>query len=369
LRFSAGMLLLSIWGSLRFSDCQHVHIHEISWDTHSLRGLVYRAKAARRGMAFGAVGCGFYNLPAGSCWLSVLLALLDARLCALDRECGPGTHRRVDYLHGHFEEGEYRPAGYGRSLGTLRLLLSKWRGCPEPSIYTLHSCKVTFLAWMLQMDLAPASRACQGHHVSGSLALYGREDVLPALRAQESLRKAILGGWRPLCPVVRGGAHAASEPEPVFELLHAVSLEPLKLLQASPPNANILLDPALVPAAESTEVTLVPIPKLHELQENAASAGPASAPQESAASAGPAAAPPTEPEPVSDSASEASPVSLGAREEVCLVKCPKSRVVHVADAVGAPLCGAVASDWVPLLEMGPQHRMCKHRRCSHAFPL
>ena len=88
-----------------------------------------------------------------------------------------------------------------------------------------------------------------------------------------------------------------------------------------------------------------------------------------AAPAGPTAAPLLEPEPVSDSASEASLASLVAHEEVCLVKCPKSRVVHVADSVGAPLCGAVASVWVPLLEMSPQHRACQHRRCSHAFPL
>lgn len=83
----------------------------------------------------------------------------------------------------------------------------------EPSalhLFSTHSCKTTLLCWSQQLSLSEEARRLQGHHrASGhmaSVALYSRSDVFPALDLQRSILKSIAQGFRPLRPMLRGGA-------------------------------------------------------------------------------------------------------------------------------------------------------------------
>ena len=61
--------------------------------------------------------------------------------------------------------------------------------------------------------LTKEERLQQGHHrisAKGSLRLYSRDDVYPALRL---LRNAVLQGWRPSVPLHRGSQSALAEPK------------------------------------------------------------------------------------------------------------------------------------------------------------
>ena len=83
--------------------------------------------------------------------------------------------------------------------------------------YTLHSLKVTMLSWMAQLDLPLSARTLQGHHaLAGSMQLYSRDDVWPALRAQLSVWEAIQRGFTPMLPQHRGGQNPLQENTPVL---------------------------------------------------------------------------------------------------------------------------------------------------------
>ena len=87
----------------------------------------------------------------------------------------------------------------------------------DPAVFTIHSCKATLLSWSAQQAhlLTEEERLQQGHRrisAKGSLRLYSRDDVYPALRLQGLLREAILQGWRPSVPQHRGSQSALTEP-------------------------------------------------------------------------------------------------------------------------------------------------------------
>ena len=83
--------------------------------------------------------------------------------------------------------------------------------------YTLHSLKVTMLSWMAQLDLPLPARTLQGHHaLAGSMQLYSRDDVWPALRAQLSVWEAIHRGFTPMLPQHRGGQNPLQETLPAM---------------------------------------------------------------------------------------------------------------------------------------------------------
>ena len=82
--------------------------------------------------------------------------------------------------------------------------------------FTLHSLKVTGLSWALQLDIEATARKAWGHHRSKEsgekmAAKYSRDDVLPAVRAQLQVLKALRCGWVPLTPQARGGATPVEE--------------------------------------------------------------------------------------------------------------------------------------------------------------
>ena len=65
------------------------------------------------------------------------------------------------------------------------------------------------LSWAQQLQLPLEQRQLQGHHrsaINGSVSLYSRSDTFPALLLQASIAQKIAEGFRPLRPMLRGGA-------------------------------------------------------------------------------------------------------------------------------------------------------------------
>ena len=82
----------------------------------------------------------------------------------------------------------------------------------EASVLSIgvHSPKVTILSWARQIGAPEELRMAQGHHrQSGAkfnVALYGRDDVHPAIQLQHLIIRRITSGFRPVIPLLRGGA-------------------------------------------------------------------------------------------------------------------------------------------------------------------
>ena len=74
----------------------------------------------------------------------------------------------------------------------------------------IHSCKVTFLSW-----LDEEQRRHQGHHRAAGAGvcvdLYSRDDVHPALALQRTILSRISSGFRPVIPMMRGGAPSIAD--------------------------------------------------------------------------------------------------------------------------------------------------------------
>ena len=112
----------------------------------------------------------------------------------------------------------FSPASYAQTLLRLRNFLQE-SGIPQAQAlgYTLHSMKVTMLSWMAQLDLPLPARTLQAHHaLAGSMQLYSRDDVWPALRAQLSVWEAIHKGFTPMLPQHRGGQNPLQESMPLL---------------------------------------------------------------------------------------------------------------------------------------------------------
>ena len=83
--------------------------------------------------------------------------------------------------------------------------------------YTLHSMKVTLLAFFRQLDFSLETRHLQGHNTfAASSTLYGRDDVSPLIIAQDSFITRVLQGWRVRTPMMRGVTFMPSEPPLVW---------------------------------------------------------------------------------------------------------------------------------------------------------
>ena len=117
-----------------------------------------------------------------------------------------------DALFFSFDAGapSFVPLSYGQALLRLRSLASRWSeeiGLASTqwiSGLSLHSLKATFLSYGAQTNQSEQDRAVQGHHKLGSVALYGRDDCLPALRLQRAVVSCFSKGWRAQTPLQRG---------------------------------------------------------------------------------------------------------------------------------------------------------------------
>ena len=150
-------------------------------------------------------------------WLSAWILHLDNVWQELRSSFG--SQVTPDCLFFTMGKQGFRPASYAQTLLRLRNFLQE-SGIPQAQAlgYTLHSMKVTMLSWMAQLDLPLPARArtLQGHHaLAGSMQLYSRDDIWPALRAQLSVWEALQRGFTPMLPQHRGGQNPLQESVPV----------------------------------------------------------------------------------------------------------------------------------------------------------
>ena len=214
-----GFFLFLIWGSLRFSDAQRINLRSLVYNGENLRGLSWRTKTTNRGQAFGVIAQGLLSRKSFH-WMHRYLLTLDAVLDRLGADY-------IDYLMPDVTDQEgvttpIQPMSYATAMKWLRYCIRvPWKQQMgfrlDPSVFTIHSCKATVLSWSAQQAhlLTEESRLQQGHHrigSKGSLRLYSRDDVHPALRLQGIIRESILTGWRPTVPQHRGSQSALVEP-------------------------------------------------------------------------------------------------------------------------------------------------------------
>lgn len=203
-----GAALLCFWSSLRFSDAQHVLWSKLMLDDQALRGLSFRTKTCRTGMAFGINLHGFFA-PANSAersWVVYWLLLLDHQWTQIHNSYSMTPDFLFASVHDYVITG---PLPYCGALKMLRFCINLVPNSPlTPSIvnnFTLHSLKCTMLSWLAQLHLPPEVRASQGHHTFvHSVQLYSRDDVYASLHAQAEVRQALDNGWTPTIPLARG---------------------------------------------------------------------------------------------------------------------------------------------------------------------
>ena len=114
------------------------------------------------------------------------------------------------------------------------------------------------LSWMAQLDLPLAARTPQGHHaLAGSMQLYSRDDVWPALRAQLSVWEAVHRGFTPMLPQHRGGQAPLQENLPVLSGFSWTRREPsFSCFALSSDAQSFLAWQASQKAADSASTTL-----------------------------------------------------------------------------------------------------------------
>ena len=214
----AGSFLACIGGSLRFSDAQHVLWSSLCISHFTLRGICYRTKTTKRAAPFAFLGFGAHSASRefGMNWLSAWILHLDSVWQELRSSFGAQV--TPDCLFFTMGKQGFSPASYAQTLLRLRNFLQE-SGIPQAQAlgYTLHSMKVTMLSWMAQLDLPLPARTLQGHHaLAGSMQLYSRDDIWPALRAQFSVWEAIQQGFTPMLPQHRGGQNPLQESMPIL---------------------------------------------------------------------------------------------------------------------------------------------------------
>lgn len=128
--------------------------------------------------------------------------------------------------------------------------------------------KVTLLCWARQIGASEESRQAQGHHrqsgVGQNVALYGRDDVHPAIQLQYQIIQRVAAGFRPVIPLPRGGAKPMID-GPVVVPPVAEDVAPLPEAALNLPDGEDLVgsecegsDPG-APADETQDETYVPV--------------------------------------------------------------------------------------------------------------
>ena len=212
-RYLKGCFLFAIWASLRFSDCQHVDWNSFAADSAAFRASSYRTKTCRTGTPFGIIWHGFlsaHRAPFRS-WLMHWLALLDEALGNTIHALCIDALKTPDFIFAELSQ-EFTllgPLTYHQTLSALRTCLAQdapdpWKEKVDVTSFTLHSMKCTLLSFSAQLSASESSRAAQGHHIHGSVALYARDDVYPALQVQTDIATAVRSDWRPMVPQHRG---------------------------------------------------------------------------------------------------------------------------------------------------------------------
>ena len=336
----AGSVLLCIWCSLRFSDAQHVRLEQFFIDFDSIRSISYRTKS-RKFMPFGCISGGLYRLPSHHSWLFHWLSAMEHAL-----ELNSSSAAAPDYIFFGFDGASVRPLSYAEALVRLRRMLDMWGGITSLQTlqYTLHSMKVTLLAFFRQLDFSLETRHLQGHHTfASSSTLYGRDDVSPLIIAQDSFIARVLQGWRARTPMMRGVTFMPSEPPLVWaqELGSVASIPALTFFRFSEERhqPTVVTSPL---AGESDQLhstsALVPQPALPEVPQ----------------------VPPLEGETSSGSGED-----LGTPEEITFLCAESSCILH-AGIAGRPACGCRGT-FRAISHPTSVSRFCRSRACSCIF--
>ena len=213
-----GSFLLATWASLRWNDLLWSRPEDLHLEEQVLRGMAHRTKTTRRGMPFGIHILGFLGSSASSSWVVTWLHFVRQAVAdTLAVNAGFAIDFLLPALVGSAERPHFHsPLNRQQGIKILRSLLSTFyedhgqrMDCASASCLGVHSFKVTFLSWARQLNLNEEWRRHQGHHradgAKGSVALYSRDDVWPALQLQQAVQSQIRAGFRPLQPMLRGG--------------------------------------------------------------------------------------------------------------------------------------------------------------------
>ena len=214
-----GAFLFQIWTGLRWADMQRITPSQLVFDYKDIRGIAWRTKTTTKGQAFGCLASGFMSLSSHT-WMLIFFRTLDGIFST-------HGHAELDFIipritmKGSLELVlPLEPMRYTDALYYLRTFIQiPWRaegsGPFDPSNYTIHGLKATFLSWSAQIPtISEEQRRQQGHHrsINQSVRLYSRDDVYPQLQLQQTLVDSVVANFRPKTPVHRGGQTPAIEP-------------------------------------------------------------------------------------------------------------------------------------------------------------
>ena len=358
-RMFVGAVLLCLWASLRFGDAQHVRWSSLLFDVNTLRGWCYKTKTHPRGTPFAVTSGGFCGSNPGHDWLALLCLSLNEVL-AQCRQCFAAACD-PDALFFSFDAGapSFVPLSYGQALLRLRSLASRWSeeiGLASTqwiSGLSLHSLKATFLSYGAQTNQSEQDRAVQGHHKLGSVALYGRDDCLPALRLQRAVVSCFSKGWRAQTPLQRGLLTLQEPPVvlPASDFALRLDLSQVHWLLRFDSGQCL---------AEDSELSTMPAEVMVTAPPSPSSDAPVVAD----------ALPVTSVAPAPGDVSEAESEDLGQPDEVNLISALQGKVLHLnVSGPGCPprpACGCFAKGWKHVLEPGPACQFCRHPACNKA---
>ena len=252
-----GSLLFLIWSSLRWSDALWVDPQTITRQNHALFALAAHTKTTNRGMPIACFAYGLLGNHGQMSWAQVWLNVVQQALHDT-QQCFPTFV--IDFLLTEvgtdLEKPLFlKPMARDRGLQLLRYWLCRCHEShqvkAQPSDFHLlgtHSCKTTLLCWAQQLQLPLEQRQLQGHHrsaLNGSVALYSRNDTIPALLLQSTVAQRIAEGFRPLRPMLRGGQPSLPD--------FAIQLPPWKPLQFQGEPQQLVSDPVPEKAADQGE--------------------------------------------------------------------------------------------------------------------
>lgn len=252
-----GSILFMIWSSLRWSDALWISPDTLTIQQHAMFAIASHTKTTNRGMPVACFVFGLLGHHGATAWAQLWLNVVHQALHDT-RTLYPKFH--VDFLLTEIGTDINKPLfmqplHQDPGLHLLRYRLCKCdesHGVPaKPEDFHLlgtHSCKTTLLCWAQKLQLPLEQRQLQGHHrssVNGSVALYSRNDTLPALMLQRHIAQRVAEGFRPLRPMLRGGAPAL----PDFAV-QVPPWRPLPFLQESP---KVMDDPATEAAPKAIE--------------------------------------------------------------------------------------------------------------------
>ena len=212
IRLFAGWVLCAVWASLRFCDAIAIDPDSLSLHDGVLRGYCSQSKTKTRGMLFACLGRGLFCAAPSAGWAKCFLDVLSAWQKQATQAGGetppfvlPAMTSGGAVLHGE-------RAKYHHVSCMLRHLIALC-GVPAPEAFSVHSVKVTMLAWTGQVgSTARDQRKNQGHHKVDVADLYGRDETLSALRVQLQVLEALAAGWKPRIAQERGAAPPLQEP-------------------------------------------------------------------------------------------------------------------------------------------------------------